>query len=238
MADPVLIWIRLNIVSFFMSKKLDGYRGRLKPGQIAEGMNAAIENARRLVADAKSLINAAAFPSAAALAILAIEEAGRVSILRALSVARSEAEVAETWKEYRSHTRKNASWILPQLAAAGAKKLEDFRPICDEVSDHPYVLDQLKQLGFYTDCLGKAHWSKPANVIDEKLARMLVTIAQIFAKGAKHSEKEIELWIEHVGPVWKKDMTWMKQGVVKWYAAMQLAGLAKDGPNVMEQFVR
>jgi len=221
-----------------MNKKLDGYRGRLKPKQIAEGMNAALENARRLATDADSLLKAGAFPSAASLAILAIEEAGKVSILRALSVARSEAEAGETWKEYRSHTKKNASWILPQLAAAGARKLEDFRPIFDEVSDHPYVLDQLKQLGFYTDCLGKAHWSKPTEVIDEKLARMLVEIARIFAQDPKHSEKEIELWIEHVGPVWKKDMAWMKQAVVNWYAAMQAAGLAKDGPNVMEQFVR
>ena len=221
-----------------MNKRLDGYRGRLKPGQIAEGMNAALENARRLVTDADSLLKASAFPSAASLAILAIEEAGKVSILRALSVARSEAEVGETWKEYRSHTKKNASWILPQLAAAGARKLEDFRPIFDDVSDHPYVLDQLKQLGFYTDCLGKSHWSKPADVLDEKLARMLVEIARIFAQGSKHSKMEIELWIEHVGPVWKKDMAWMKQGVVNWYTAMQAAGLAKDGPNVMEQFVR
>lgn len=226
------------IVNPSMNKKLNGYRGRLKPKQIAEGMNAALENARRLVADADSLLKVGAFPSAASLAILAIEEVGKVSILRALSVARSEAEVGEAWKEYRSHAKKNASWILPQLVAAGARKLEDFRPIYDDVSDHPYVLDQLKQLGLYTDCLGKAHWSKPTEVIDEKLARMLVDIARIFAQHSKHSEKEVELWIEHVGPVWKKDMAWMKQAVVNWYAAMQAAGLAKEGPNVMEQFVR
>ena len=193
-------------------KKLDAYRGRLEPTQIAEGMNAALDNAKRLVGDADTLLQSAAFSSAASLAILAIEEAGKISILRALSVARSDADVSDAWKEYRSHTKKNAAWILPQLVAGGAKKLEDLRPIVDEMSDHPYVLDQLKQLGFYTDCLGKAHWSKPAEVIDEELARMLVEIGRIFSQGSNHSEKEIELWIQHVGPVWKKDMAWMKQG--------------------------
>ena len=37
-------------------------------------------------------------------------------------------------------------------------------------SDHPYVLDQLKQIAFYTDCLGDAHWSIPDEVIDESPA--------------------------------------------------------------------
>ena len=219
-------------------KKLDAYRGKLDAAQIAAGMNAAIENAQRLAADAETLLKGGSFPSAASLAALAIEEAGKVSILRSLSVAKSQAEINEVWKDYRSHTRKNVAWVMPQLVADGAKKIEDFRPLYDEMSDHPHLLDQLKQLGFYTDCLGKAHWSKPAEVIDEKLARMLVETARILALGSKHSEKEIQLWIEHVGPVWKKDMAWMKQAVVNWYAAMQAEGLAKEGPNTMEQFVR
>lgn len=219
-------------------KKLDAYRGKLNAAQIAAGMNAAIENAQRLAADAETLLKAGSFPSAASLAALGIEEAGKVSILRALSVARTQAEISESWKDYRSHIRKNVAWVMPQLVAAGAKRLEDFRPLYEEMSDHPYLIDQLKQLGFYTDCLGKVHWSKPSEVIDEKLARMLVEISRILARGSKHSEKEIELWIKHVGPVWKKDMAWMKQAVVNWYAAMQAEGLAKEGPNTMEQFVR
>ena len=43
-------------------------------------------------------------------------------------------------------------------------------PLFDETSDHPFVLDNLKQLGFYTDCLGKATWALPWKVIDEDLA--------------------------------------------------------------------
>ena len=221
-----------------MSKKLNGYKGRLNPDQIAAGMNAAVANARRLVTDADTLVNAGSFPSAASLAILAIEEAGKCAILRALSVARSEQEVRAAWKEYRSHIKKNISWILPQLVREDARKIDDFGPLFDDSSDHPYVLDNLKQLSFYTDCLGNAHWSRPTDVVEEHLARMLVETARMFAKGATHSEQEIELWIKHVGPVWKKDMAWMKQGLVNWYAAMQAAGLAKEGENHMEQFVR
>ena len=201
-------------------------------------MNSAAKNAVRLANDAVKLLAASSFPTAASIAILSIEEAGKVSILRALALAKSDVEAAESWKEYRSHTRKNVAWLLPQLAAAGARKLDDLRPLFDETSDHPLVLDQLKQLGFYTDCLGNAHWTMPPDIIDEPLARMLVRTAQLFARNREYTEREIQLWAEHVGPVWKKDPAWMKQAVINWYAAMQEAGLAPQGANEMEQFIR
>jgi hypothetical protein len=52
-------------------------------------MNAANRNARRLVADAKLLLDAGRYPSAAALAALAIEESGKTSILRTLAVVKN-----------------------------------------------------------------------------------------------------------------------------------------------------
>lgn len=221
-----------------MKKKLNSYRGRLSPAQIAAGMNAAAANAYRLASDAERLLDAGSFATAASIAILAIEEAGKVSILRALSLAKTDAEAAESWSEYRSHTKKNATWLLPQLAARGATKLDDLKPMFDEASDHPFVLDQLKQVGFYTDCLGKANWAVPSEVIDETLARGLVGIARLFAHGERYVEKDIQLWVEHVGPVWKRNPEWMKQAVINWYAAMQVAGLRPQGTNEMKEFVR
>ncbi len=48
-----------------VKRKLDSYKGKLTPQQIADGMNAALENAKRLVEDAKTLLNAGRFPTAA-----------------------------------------------------------------------------------------------------------------------------------------------------------------------------
>jgi AbiV family abortive infection protein len=218
-------------------KKFNAYRGKLSPGQAAAGMNAATNNACRLAADAAALVAAGRFPTAASIAALAIEEAGKISILRALVLAKSDKEILDGWRGYRSHIRKNVMWLLPQLVADGARKLDDFRPLFDRTSDHPSILDQVKQLGFYTDCLGEAHWSIPMDVIDEGLAHMLVKIAQLLARDHKYTEKELELWVEHVGPVWKKDASWMKQAVVNWFVAMQEAGLIPEGPNEMEHFI-
>ena len=172
-----------------MKKKLSQYRGPLRPAQIASGINAAKVNAKRLHEDAKILLKVKRYPSAASLAILSIEESGKVSILRSLSVARNEKDVKESWQQYRSHTKKNVAWLLPDLVAKGARKLDDLKSLFDENSDHPYILDQLKQLGFYTDCLGEAHWSIPDDIIDEQLSNMLVKISGLFIKNKETSTK-------------------------------------------------
>ena len=221
-----------------MSKKLPSYKGKLSFAQIAEGMTAASENAARLAQDAKLLLDAGRLPTACSLAALSIEESGKVSILRAMSLARDDSELKEEWKRYRSHTNKNVQWIFPQLVAEGARKLDDFRPLFDKDAEHPYLLDQVKQIGFYTDCLGnKGHWSIPDEVIDGELAGQLVSTAELLSSVSPTSEREIELWVEHVGPVWKKDLNCMKRAVENWYEAMQREGLKADGENGLEKFL-
>jgi AbiV family abortive infection protein len=219
-------------------KRLDQYKGRLEANKIAEGMNEAIQNAKRLVEDAKILFDAGRHPSACSLAILSIEEAGKVAILRQLSVAEDQKEIVNCWRDYRSHTKKNVMWIMTQLAAEGARKLDDFLPIFKQNADHPYLLDQVKQLGFYTDCLGKAHWSEPTEVINEKFARMILKIAEITAPKREVTTREVELWIKHIGPVWMKHPAWMKKALEDWYEAMQEEGLVPPGENEMRGFIR
>lgn len=221
-----------------MSKKLPSYKGQLSFAQIAEGMTAASENAARLAQDAKLLLDAGRLPTACSLAALSIEESGKVSILRAMSLARDDNELKQEWKRYRSHTNKNVQWIFPQLVAEGARRLDDLRPLFEKDAEHPYLLDQVKQLGFYTDCLGdKGHWSIPDEVIDGELADQLVSTAELLSSVSPTSEREIELWVEHVGPVWKQDLNWMKRAVASWYEAMQREGLKPDGESGIEKFL-
>ena len=69
----------------FPNSILPQYKGKLDPEQIAQGMNAARRNAQRLADDAKLLLSAKRYPTAASLAILSIEESGKVSILRGIA---------------------------------------------------------------------------------------------------------------------------------------------------------
>ena len=219
------------------ANKLKQYRGRLNPEGIATGINVSMHNAQRLAGDARLLLDAGRFPSAASLAALSIEESGKVPILRGLALARTQDELQESWRHYRTHTKKNFAWILPTLTAKGAKHLEDFQPLFDPDSDHPLLLDQVKQLGFYSDCLGTGHWSAPTAVVDQRLADTLVRIAEFLARGDDKTVREIELWVEHVGPVWKGKMEWMKKALANWYEAMRAEGLLPASAVDMDAFL-
>ena len=215
-------------------KHLNSYKGKLNPSQIAEGINIAERNARRLLEDAQILLDAHRYPTAASVAILSIEESGKKSILRQLALVETDAEVSRTWKEYRSHTKKNVLWLMPQLVMEGARQLDDFRSLVEPVAEHPYILDQVKQISFYSDCWGKAHWSDPAEVVDKDLATMLTQIAKIFASGNEVTTKEIELWVKHLGKTKSRSLTDQKEALLHWYAEMQELELAPKGQNLKE----
>ena len=82
--------------------------------------------------------------------------------------------------------------------------------------------------------------SLPNAVIDGTQADSLIAIARVVAgsKNAPHTTREVELWIEHLGPVWKKEMAWMQQGLTNWNSAMLKEGLAVEGAVSFSEFVR
>lgn len=213
------------------------FEGRLTPARIAEGMNAAERNAKRLAEDARFLLDGKRYATATAIAILAIEEAGKSTVLRGMSVAKTDEELKKAWKEYRSHTRKNVLWILRDMVRGGARKLDDFGPMFDPESDHPYVLDQIKQLGFYTDCVGKGKWAEPSNVINEDLAKSLVETAEHLASEQFVTPQHVELWIKHMGPVQKSSLAWLKKAFENYYAELQEKGLAPSGDNLATHLI-
>lgn len=220
-----------------MKKKLDSYKGKLTLQQIVTGINAAAKNARRLLSNAQTLFDGGSYPTSVALTILSIEESGKISILRELSLAKNESEIGQIWKRYRNHHSKNAHWILSDLVAKGARRLGDFKPIFEKNSDHPYVLDQLKQIAFYTDCLGKSRWSEPEDIIDKELAKSILNVASIHSRHLDTSISELRLWVKHLGPVWKSTDSAMKKALIHWYADMQKHGLKPQGRNDMEHFI-
>lgn len=211
--------------------------GPLNAAQIAEGMRLALQNAARLAEDADSLLKAGRVPSAVALAILSIEESGKVSILRQMAIAEDEKEWRQLWKAYRSHTKKNTLWIFGELVQSGARSLDDLRPLVDPESDHPDILDQMKQLCTYTDCFTKAKWSLPEDVEVGTLAPYLVKIAEILGRPKAVTTEEVELWRKHLLPVKAAPMEAQKQAVSAWFHEMKLHGLSEASPEDVENFL-
>lgn len=217
------------------SRHLNSYKGRLDYGQIADGINAARRNARRLVEDARILLDKERYATAASLAVLSIEESGKQSILRQLATATTDEEVSIKWKDYRSHTKKNILWPVLDLFKSGARQLDDFLPLFEPEAEHAHLLNQVKQISFYTDCLGSVNWSEPSNVIDKQLASGLTQIADILARSGEVTAKEIELWVEHMGKVKNNDdLIIQEKALLHWYAEMQELELAPKGGNLKD----
>jgi AbiV family abortive infection protein len=206
--------------------------GYITPRQAAAGIEAALTNARSLYGDAQLLLEKERWGRAAALSILAIEEVGKVPIIREILLARNSDDLKVGWHSYRTHTAKSLIHLWPVLATKGARHLEDFREIYDRSREEPPMLDAIKQLGFYSDACGKCNWSLPEEVIDSDLARGVFSLAKFLVSrgpGAFESEPELEIWVKHLKPVWKGPMSEMKKALLACYAEAQGLGVLRGG---------
>jgi len=217
--------------------RLPQYRNELTSAQVAEGMNRALRNAARLAEDADVLYQQGRIPSAVALSILSIEESGKVSLLRQMALATDLKEVQTIWKAYRSHTKKNVLWIFGEMVRNGARNLDQLKPLVDPTSDHPDVLDQLKQLCIYTDCFNNAKWSSPDEVDVAGLAPYFLKMAQILGRGKTVTDEEVQLWRKHLLPVKDAPMEAQKQAVAAWFHEMNLRGLSDATTESVEDFL-
>jgi AbiV family abortive infection protein len=188
-----------------MAKKFNFYRGTLSAMQAATGMNAAKANAKRLLEDAELLFEAKRFPSACALGILSIEEAGKLPILREIACMKGANALREAWQRYSDHRQKNTAWLAVKLIIMdGARTLNEIKQSFDPNSLHPDILNLMKQTGFYTDAYGEAEWSEPNIVIDENTAKTVLMIAKALLPKRETTEREMQLWIEHLSTHWGK----------------------------------
>lgn len=215
--------------------KLKPYRGPLTSSQIAEGMNAARENAARLAKDARLLFDNQRFASAFALAALAIEEVGKEPILRGMA-AQGDAGLKEAWRDYTSHTKKNGLWILMGKLVDGARRLKDFLPMFEPDAKHTMVLDQLKQFSLYTDRVNQVEWSIPEKRIPDFFAKYLVLSAEVLCRTRHVTAEEVDLWIQYMRPVWTKNDGSREKALIEWDKEVRRRGLVTDG-DPMEKFM-
>lgn len=220
-----------------MSSKLFQYRGRLTPSQAAEGIALARTNAARLIADAELLLQNDRHASASALAILAIEELGKVEIIKIIVLQSDEAGLEQAWKEYRNHRAKNVQWIIPKLAAEGARTLQQMRPAADPSGDHTAMLDSVKQLAFYTDCFNASpRWSEPTDAVDLNFAVAILSTARFLGRDCETTVRELELWTTVVGPHYAKPT--MVDALLMFQKQVHAEGLSTTTPEALKAFVR
>jgi AbiV family abortive infection protein len=215
--------------------KLNAYSGPLAPAEILDGIAAAQANALRLIGDAVLLLEQGRYPSAVALAILAIEERGKVAILKRLTLLTEPQHIRAAWREYRSHRAKNAGWIIPDLVRGGARNLRGMADAVNSDGEPAALLDNLKQIAFYTDCLGDRHWSSPSEIISQELAQSMIRMAEVMWGNREVTLRELELWGEHVQPHYGRAT--MIQATAAFQKAMHEEGLSDTTADQLLEFI-
>jgi AbiV family abortive infection protein len=180
------------------------YNQKLNLKKAAEGIQIAIENSKSLLADANLLFDNERYERATALAILAIEENGKSRIIREILLEDEQKKMKAKWKEFRQHTQKNNTWIVPDLLSKGARHISEMQHLFEDESPHRQELDNLKQLAFYTEAFSKCEWSNPKDVINKETAQRMISIAEFSIKYQNIfvSEEELVIWYRHMKPVW------------------------------------
>lgn len=219
-----------------MPSTLTQYKGLLTPSQAAAGIASARTNAARLIADAELLVENDRHASASALAILAIEELGKVQAINIIVLQSEPAKLKEAWRDYRNHRAKNVQWIIPKLAAEGARALAELRAAADPAGDHTAMLDSIKQLSLYTDCYGAAgRWSEPSDAVDPDFAISILATAKMLNRQTRTTERELELWVNIVGPHYSKPT--MIDALLDFQRQIFAEGLSSTSADEMEAFV-
>jgi AbiV family abortive infection protein len=214
------------------------YAGKLSSAQIANGINAAFANVNRLTEDAILLLEASRYPTATSLAILAIEEYGKVGILREIARTDEADKLKTLWKDYRNHTKKNIVWTIPGLLARGANFCDIAAQVFDKSSDYPKLLDHIKQLGIYTDCLDNMNWSYPANRIDKRMAESIVEIARFYSNAKITTSKEIEIWVKHFKGVPYENSDLVYKALAEYHSGIQNCALSSEKLDDFLNFVK
>ena len=220
--------------------KLDPYRGVLNPFQISEGIRAAKANGARLFKDAEMLYEAKRYPTASSLAILAIEEFGKVPILRRMALAASPDDWKTCWKDFSSHLTKAQSWTVPFLIKTSKgttdEKYQTFRE-----KQEPELLNSLKQIGIYVGCYARAHWSIPDQVIEKENADVAMHSARIFVFGSQPSEYDtpsaLQEWAKQMKGCYSIDYATANNRVIEFLKSLSPGHEPHVPPVVAFEFV-
>lgn len=213
-----------------LKSKPSAYRGHLTLESAANGITQCKKNAEKLLEDAKLLVDNSRFPSACALAVLAIEEISKPAIIRKLVLASSRDQLKDGWALFTNHLEKTSGWIVPMIVKQNPESFEQFISQFAKQKD-PLLLDSIKQLSLYVGCYGNSHWATPSQIIDDSLAKSIIAIASILiSSGQIHavdSEEGLLLWQQTLKGSFSTGPVRANNAVVSYFQKAKEVGITK-----------
>jgi AbiV family abortive infection protein len=151
---------------------------RLSPSEMGSGIAVANRNARRLLGDAILLYESGRYPSATALAILAMEESAKWWTLLQAAVAHDAKAIRDVWRAYRTHEPKLDRAI--SVVVAAYEKSGGLGPTASTI-DIARVTQTTKERCVYSDFVIGRRWIEPSAACGPTECKNHLSVALIMA---------------------------------------------------------
>jgi AbiV family abortive infection protein len=159
------------------------FSGTISIADATRATNLIQDNAARLVEDAKLLLEAERYPTAAMLATMALEESSRVYFPLELVLSDHERRLEECWRKFR-RDRHDFPWAI--------LRRDDGLMNDAELNG---MLSFIRTLGRRTECIEPGVWIDPQNLISRDLAQEIVKTAELFCSH-RVTPRSLEIWAE------------------------------------------
>jgi len=218
--------------------------GALTPKEVARGIEVALQNAQELFEEAQLLFVHKHYARASSLAILSIEETGKVFLLPLLLTTSNGKHHRMIWKGLRDHKQKN-SHVSMQMTKGQKKPITKHSMPCRQSIDTwSNQLEDAKQVGFYTDCTSTKDWGLPSEAVGEELAQLMMRMASNSLtkyQGLKklQSLQYLELWARMMKGMMDMSSTQTEQALVRFYDEGEKNGVLESGTRKeMDEFLK
>ena len=150
-----------------MSNKQKKYCGALSLEEIAEGIDACLQNARALVKDASVLLRARRYPRALTCLLVANGELGKVDVIGAMARIHPKKQVlwADIWKSFRNHKSKGAHAAMQTVPDQLRISFASVFPAILGAARIASLGEEHRQASLYVDFSESGRrWTSPLNI--------------------------------------------------------------------------
>ncbi|MFA5014200.1 MAG: AbiV family abortive infection protein [Actinomycetota bacterium] len=168
------------------------YNGKLTLEQISKGICSCIENALNIFADAYILKKAKRFPRASSLFLTAMQEAGKVNILKNMLTISPENQKRwkKEWQNFRRHEIKDSLGQSVEISSEFNNSPGE--AFWQQLLYAKYLAparEKIRQLGFYVDyAADDKKWWSPNEITEEMVGTIESEVVKILFRLKKEEE--------------------------------------------------
>lgn len=149
--------------------------------EIESGIQLCLSNARELLIDVVTLMDANRHSRALSLLIVSIEEFGKANVVASMSriPANNTKMWKDAWSDFRQHRNKSTWSIMNSFSDEARKDPRVLSELLNSQYEASPMVERIRQVGFYVDYIEGSGWFTPEKVSRTDIEDWIPTIERI-----------------------------------------------------------